>query len=219
MPGWSTGSYGYHGDDGKLYNKDWKTFGPHFTTRETVGCGYFRGHDNLITIFFTLNGKFLGNKHRYQQFLTWLLGNGYENVPYPDSGFYGIIGTVAVGAQLTVNFGSQPFKFDIKKHYEEVILKTININKTDGDMETVVKEGKQETGTVATLPNDAMEEDIPKKKKKKERIFSHRSNIAKEIDPQDTLLWQRGLEVVLRDVQDIVDKNISKVIMVTLPNI
>jgi Ran-binding protein 9/10 len=61
MPGWQYLSYAYHGDDGKLFcsNKRGKTYGPTYTTGDTVGCGI-----NRVTreIFFTKNGKNLGKK-------------------------------------------------------------------------------------------------------------------------------------------------------------
>jgi hypothetical protein len=58
-PGWEADSYGYHGDDGQIYNgaNQGKQYGPVFTTGDTIGCGLnFR----TGTIFFTRNGVDLG---------------------------------------------------------------------------------------------------------------------------------------------------------------
>lgn len=57
-PGWEAESYGYHGDDGDIYNQhnNGKRYGPHFGPEDTVGCGVnFR----TKTAFFTRNGIFL----------------------------------------------------------------------------------------------------------------------------------------------------------------
>ena len=58
MPGWETESWGYHGDDGKLYEKSiGKPYGPGFTTNSVIGCGInFRTN----TTFFTKDGNPLG---------------------------------------------------------------------------------------------------------------------------------------------------------------
>lgn len=60
-PGWESESYGYHGDDGDIYNQQniGKRYGPHFGTGDTVGCGVnFRTR----TAFFTKNGVSLSMK-------------------------------------------------------------------------------------------------------------------------------------------------------------
>ena len=59
FPGWNTGTLGYHGDDGKLFNAEgWgKNFGPTFTTGDVIGCGV-----DFVNwkIFFTKNGELIG---------------------------------------------------------------------------------------------------------------------------------------------------------------
>ena len=64
MPGWSRGSWGYHGDDGELYGekKTVSNYGPSYGTGDVVGCGI-----NLQprVIFFTKNGKCLGKYSDY----------------------------------------------------------------------------------------------------------------------------------------------------------
>ena len=59
MPGWSQGSWGYHGDDGKMFigNPIGITYGPTYGTGDTVGCGVdFMSR----SVFFTKNGEKLG---------------------------------------------------------------------------------------------------------------------------------------------------------------
>ncbi|KAL3638705.1 hypothetical protein CASFOL_016612 [Castilleja foliolosa] len=98
---WEANSYGYHGDDGLLYRGHGKgeTFGPKFTTGDTVGGGI-----NYATqeFFFTKNGI--------------IVGTVYKDVKGP------VFPTVAVHSQneeVTVNFGKDPFVFDIKAHEAE----------------------------------------------------------------------------------------------------
>lgn len=57
--GWEKGSYGYHADDGCVFNSSGtgQQFGPVFTTGDVIGCGF-----NLVdrSMFFTKNGIRLG---------------------------------------------------------------------------------------------------------------------------------------------------------------
>ncbi|KAK4413361.1 Ran-binding protein M [Sesamum alatum] len=101
QPGWEANSYGYHGDDGMLYRGHGKgdTFGPTYTTGDTVGGGI-----NYATqeFFFTKNGV--------------VVGSVYKDVKGP------VIPTVAVHSQneeVTVNFGKDPFVFDLKAYEAE----------------------------------------------------------------------------------------------------
>lgn len=64
MPGWDSGSWGYHGDDGGLFSQDGdspagdaETYG----TGDVIGCGITT---STGMIFFTKNGRRLG-KSRY----------------------------------------------------------------------------------------------------------------------------------------------------------
>ena len=60
MPGWDKYSYGYHGDDGGIFHGKGhmiRRFGPRYGTGDTVGCGIDYANQS---IFFCLNGQFLG---------------------------------------------------------------------------------------------------------------------------------------------------------------
>ncbi|KAK6116690.1 hypothetical protein DH2020_049572 [Rehmannia glutinosa] len=101
QPGWEANSYGYHGDDGLLYRGHGKgdPFGPTYTTGDTVGGGI-----NYATqeFFFTKNGV--------------VVGSVYKDVKGP------VFPTVAVHSQneeVTVNFGKDPFIFDLKAYEAE----------------------------------------------------------------------------------------------------
>ncbi|XP_076891219.1 ran-binding protein M homolog [Bidens hawaiensis] len=98
QPGWEANSFGYHGDDGLLYRGQGKgeTFGPTFSTGDTVGGGINYASQKL---FFTKNGQVVGTVEK-----------DVKGRLYP---------TVAVHSQneeITVNFGKDPFLFDIKAY-------------------------------------------------------------------------------------------------------
>lgn len=59
MPGWSKGSWGYHGDDGNIYSEygTGSNYGPRYSTGDVIGCGYL---GETGSIFYTKNRKFLG---------------------------------------------------------------------------------------------------------------------------------------------------------------
>jgi Ran-binding protein 9/10 len=62
LPGWELSSWGYHGDDGKLYAQSSKgiTYSDTFGTGDVVGC--LIAFDKGIT--FTKNGTPLGNESK-----------------------------------------------------------------------------------------------------------------------------------------------------------
>ncbi|KAI3820124.1 hypothetical protein L1987_13982 [Smallanthus sonchifolius] len=98
QPGWEANSFGYHGDDGLLYRGQGKgeTFGPTFSTGDTVGGGINYASQEL---FFTKNGQLVGTVEK-----------DVKGRLYP---------TVAVHSQneeVSVNFGKDPFLFDIKSY-------------------------------------------------------------------------------------------------------
>ncbi|XP_042482600.1 ran-binding protein M homolog [Macadamia integrifolia] len=105
QPGWEANSYGYHGDDGLLYRGQGKgeTFGPTFTSGDTVGGGINYASQEF---FFTKNGK--------------LVGTVYKDVKGP------LFPTISVHSQneeVNVNFGQQPFVFDVEAFVQEERMK------------------------------------------------------------------------------------------------
>ncbi|KAJ6859075.1 ran-binding protein M [Populus alba x Populus x berolinensis] len=105
QPGWETNSCGYHGDDGNLYNGHGKgeTFGPTFTTNDTVGAGINYASQEF---FFTKNGA--------------VVGGVYKEIKGP------LFPTVAVHSQneeIEVNFGQREFAFDLKEYERQEAMK------------------------------------------------------------------------------------------------
>lgn len=96
QPGWELNSLGYHGDDGFLYRGHGKgeSFGPTYTAGDTVGGGINYASQEF---FFTKNGT--------------VVGAVYKDVKGP------LFPTIAVHSQneeVRVNFGKEPFVFDLK---------------------------------------------------------------------------------------------------------
>jgi len=99
IPGWEPDSYAYHGDDGQLFSNttSGRSYGPKFGTLDVIGCGInFRTN----TAFFTKNGHLLGTAFRDLK----------PNMPY-----YPTVGMKKPGETVRVNFGQEPFAFDIDK--------------------------------------------------------------------------------------------------------
>ena len=102
MPGWDDTSFGYHGDDGGIYHGQGdmlRRYGPAFGPGDTVGCGL---EYSSRRIFFCKNGVFLG----------YAFDKCEKEVV--DSGLYPTIG-VDTECPIFVNFGSRPFKFDLRR--------------------------------------------------------------------------------------------------------
>ncbi|KAJ6855502.1 ran-binding protein M [Populus alba x Populus x berolinensis] len=102
---WETNSCGYHGDDGNLYSGHGKgeTFGPTFTTNDTVGAGINYAAQEF---FFTKNGA--------------VVGGVYKEIKGP------LFPTVAVHSQneeIEVNFGQREFAFDLKEYERQEAMK------------------------------------------------------------------------------------------------
>jgi Ran-binding protein 9/10 len=99
MPGWSKGSFGYHGDDGCLFRETGKAgekYSSKYGTGDTIGCCWDMVDD---IVFFTRNGDALGTA--FQQ----LSGELYPTV-----------GMQTKGGRVSVNFGIEPFLFDIDSY-------------------------------------------------------------------------------------------------------
>lgn len=96
QPGWEVNSYGYHGDDGKLYHGQGRgePYAQGFTTGDTVGAGINYAAQE---IFFTRNGKILSGIYKDVKALL-----------------YPTIGLHSPNEQVEVNFGQRKFMFDVE---------------------------------------------------------------------------------------------------------
>ncbi|KAF2751127.1 SPRY-domain-containing protein [Sporormia fimetaria CBS 119925] len=103
IPGWEPESFGYHSDDGNCFQNtpSGKPYGPKFKQLDIIGCGMnFRTN----TAFFTRNGQFLGT--------------AFHNLK-PDVPYYPIVGLKKSGESVWVNFGQEPFVFDIDRMVQD----------------------------------------------------------------------------------------------------
>ncbi|CAH2070682.1 unnamed protein product [Thlaspi arvense] len=96
MLAWELNTCGYHGEDGHIYlgKEEGESFGPTYTTGDTVGGGI--NYDSQ-EFFFTVNGTLVRTVSKY-----------IKGPLFP---------TVAVHSQneeVTVNFGQEKFAFDVK---------------------------------------------------------------------------------------------------------
>lgn len=96
QPGWEVNSYGYHGDDGKLYRGQGpgEPYAQGFTTGDTVGAGINYAAQE---IFFTRNGKILPGIYKDVKALL-----------------YPTIGLHSPNEKVEVNFGQRKFMFDVE---------------------------------------------------------------------------------------------------------
>lgn len=101
LPGWEDDSWGYHGDDGHSFccQGTGQEYGPKFTTGDVIGCAINFASGEC---FYTKNGVHLGVA------FTGLTGDLYPS-----------IGLKTIGEQVRVNFGAQPFVFDIDYYYRQ----------------------------------------------------------------------------------------------------
>jgi len=100
LPGWEKNSWGYHGDDGYSFSaeKNGTPYGPKFGTGDVVGCGVDFSQNRA---FYTKDGAFLGNVFDRV---------GSTTPIYPS------VGLRHSGEAIRVNFGHEPFKFNIEDH-------------------------------------------------------------------------------------------------------
>lgn len=95
MLGCEKHSYGYHGQNGQLFQHGHgNQFGPTFTSPDIIGCGVNFSNN---TAFFTKNGVSLGV----------FQGIDTSELLYP------CIGLSTSGEKITANFGQESFVFDI----------------------------------------------------------------------------------------------------------
>lgn len=99
LPGWIQGSYGYHAEDGNLYNSEYKgqPCGPPSTSGDVIGCGY-----NLVEgrCFFTKNGL--------------KIGKTFDCIP-SNIPLHPTIGLKTPGEEIRANFGQEGFLYDIEQ--------------------------------------------------------------------------------------------------------
>ncbi|KAJ7171807.1 SPRY-domain-containing protein [Mycena crocata] len=134
LPGWEQNSWGYHGDDGCSFaaEKNGTPFGPTFGTGDTIGCGI---DFSTYQAFFTKNGT--------------LIGSVFKDIG-KSSDLYPSIGLRHSGEAVRVNFGQDPFKFDIEYHVHQQRIQTwSNILTTPIDP-SLVLEDKLNEGAVAS---------------------------------------------------------------------
>ena len=101
LPGWDKDSWGYHGDDGNLFNGSGsgRSFGPQFTQGDIIGVIVNRPRR---TLQYTKNGI--------------LIGTAFSNLPNPATSkleLFPTVGFRTAGEQVKANFGAKPFKFGI----------------------------------------------------------------------------------------------------------
>ncbi|KAF8213685.1 hypothetical protein K438DRAFT_1707519 [Mycena galopus ATCC 62051] len=110
LPGWEPNSWGYHGDDGCSFaaEKNGTPFGPTFGTGDTIGCGI---DFSTYQAFFTKNGT--------------LIGSAFKDIG-KSTDLYPSIGLRHSGEAIRVNFGQDPFRFDIEYHVHQQRLQTWN---------------------------------------------------------------------------------------------
>ncbi|PFH54698.1 hypothetical protein AMATHDRAFT_134637 [Amanita thiersii Skay4041] len=102
LPGCEMNSWGYHSDSGCSFaaEKNGTPYGPTYVG-DIIGCGIdFTSHK----AFFTKNGT--------------LLGNAFEGIG-KDIELYPSVGLQHNGELIRVNFGHEPFKFDIDYHVQQ----------------------------------------------------------------------------------------------------
>ncbi|KAI8979333.1 concanavalin A-like lectin/glucanase domain-containing protein [Mycotypha africana] len=98
FPGWEPDSWGYHGEDGKLYAGQGLgiSYGPKWGSGDIIGCGVDYRNKSL---FYTKNGRYLGK--------------AFQKIKNVD--LYPIVG-MRTAERIEANFGHKPFKFDIKEY-------------------------------------------------------------------------------------------------------
>ncbi|CAN0159429.1 unnamed protein product, partial [Ectocarpus sp. 8 AP-2014] len=94
--GWVDHSYGYHGDDGRLFGRaKTDSIWPTWVDGDVIGCGFdpVRG-----SIWYTRNGE--------------LLGDGF--VPVYESNLVPVVGFHSNGESVRINFGVVPFAYEVR---------------------------------------------------------------------------------------------------------
>ncbi|KAH8879182.1 hypothetical protein GQ53DRAFT_46935 [Thozetella sp. PMI_491] len=97
MLGWDSLSWGYHGDNGHVYDSagSGKSHGPRYTSGDIIGCGV---NFKTKTAFFTKNGSIVGCTFKNAD----IMGQLYPAVS---------LLTGEKDTKFTVNFGPGGFKY------------------------------------------------------------------------------------------------------------
>lgn len=101
LPGWEPKSWAYHGDDGKAFEgqSSGHAYKSGFGANDIIGCGI---DFNKNHAFFTKNGQDLGV--------------AFRDITFPSTPVYPCIGMKKhTGVLISINFGQQPFVFDINE--------------------------------------------------------------------------------------------------------
>ncbi|KAI8093573.1 concanavalin A-like lectin/glucanase domain-containing protein [Halteromyces radiatus] len=103
LPGWDKKSFGYHGDDGHSFEGSGigKKYGPQFKTGDVIGCGV---NFASKTAFYTKNGS--------------SLGVAFQDLDVSQP-LYPCVGMRTADEYITVNFGQEPFVYDIVQYIQE----------------------------------------------------------------------------------------------------
>jgi hypothetical protein len=114
MPGWRTGSWAYHGDDGKLFLEQGRgvRYGDTYGTGDVVGCGLDSKKNEL---FFTKNGEYVGKYLRYLYHFTVdpnfpITGSAGSA---PKGRLFAVVGIGCQGVHFSINFGPDGFRYNI----------------------------------------------------------------------------------------------------------
>ena len=102
MPGWYSGSYGFHGDDGAIFSGDkigeGRSWGPEWSKKGTVvGLGVQRNKAGKMQVFFTRNGK--------------LLGIAFDNII--EDYYYPVVGALSANSVVRCKFHPNEWRFDL----------------------------------------------------------------------------------------------------------
>ena len=110
MPGWTSGSWGYRGNDGKIFHQTGRgiDYGPTYGAEDVVGCGI-----NFTTnsAFFTKNGRYLGKQRNVASagdVANFSVGEAFSDLR---GRLLPMCGVGQRKTKLSVNFGDRPFVF------------------------------------------------------------------------------------------------------------
>lgn len=104
LPGWEPGAWGYHGDDGQRFTSSGigQQYAPTFTAGDIVGCAI---DFPRRVAFYTINGE--------------LLDAAFKCLTFTED-IYPTVGTKSYGEHVRLNFGKEPFMFDITGYIESI---------------------------------------------------------------------------------------------------